>query len=142
MFCWRAGRKTTATCLATDSRVQRGGQQHDGDAIGSDAATSLRTKSMDTLGQPLVGRSWPLALLSHLEVMAGPICSQSSTFHERGACSARNICSRYLGTLSGTPPIAIAVPVILLQEQAGLVLFTACAAVQESFYCRQNLLQR
>ena len=141
MFCWQARRKTTPTCLATDSRVQRG-QQHDGDAIGSDAATSLRTKSMDTLGQPLVGRSWPLALLSHLEVMAGPICSQSSTFHERGACSARNICSIYLGTLSGTPPIAIAVPVILLQEQAGLVLFTACAAVQESFYCRQNLLQR
>ena len=75
MFCWQARRKTTPTCLATDSRVQRG-QQHDGDAIGSDAATSLRTKSMDTLGQPLVGRSWPLALLSHLEIMASPIHMQ------------------------------------------------------------------
>ena len=31
--------------LPPDSRVQRG--QHDGEAIGIDAATSLRTKSMD-----------------------------------------------------------------------------------------------
>lgn len=121
-----------------DSRVQRAGQQHDGEAIGSDAATSLRTKSMDTLGQPLVGRSWPLALLSHLQIMAGPICSQSSTFQECGACSERNICSIYLGTLSGTPPIAIAVPVILLQEQAGLVLFT----VYVQIFRRQNISRK
>ena len=38
MFCWQVRRKITPTCLASDSRVQRPGQQHDGETIGSDVS--------------------------------------------------------------------------------------------------------
>ena len=115
------------------------GQQHDGETIGSDAAASLHlSKWMDghtwtaISGEVVASRSlvtsrdhgWAdpyAANHQHSSLLTGV----QGKARQSEACSVMNICRIYLATLSGTPPIAIAVPVIpchLLQPS--LVLLT------------------
>ena len=113
------------------------GQQHDGDAIGSDARLGLCISAngwMDTLvsashqSKWMDGHTWTAIsgevvasrslVTSRDHGWAAPYAanhqhSSPLTGVQGKACSVMNICRIYLATLSGTPPIAIAVPVIL-----------------------------